>query len=302
VLSRHLAGVEGATRTRVQKWIAGGKVSVNGRVVMRVASRVAVYDAIAVSLPPLAPRREVVAADMPVSVLYEDAHLLGVNKPAGVVAHPTHAHAAGTVLNALAGYARAWPPGQRPSLAGRLDKLTSGVMLVAKTAAIHAALQRALASPTAGKDYLAVVYGRPPMHGIIDLALQRHSLDRRRVIATDTGGVPSRTRFERLALARIGRGTSLALLRCRLLTGRTHQIRVHLAAKGWPLVGDPVYGEPRWAGVEHDELRELLRTFPRQALHAWRVTFVHPVDGRRISIEAPLPDDLLLLRRYLPWS
>jgi 23S rRNA pseudouridine1911/1915/1917 synthase len=137
------------------------------------------------------------------------------------------------------------------------------------------------------------------MRGVIDLKLQRDSVDRRRVVASLTDGAPSVTEFERLALARVGRGTSLALLRCRLVTGRTHQIRVHLASSGWPLVGDPVYGEPRWTAVENDELRELLRTFPRQALHAWRVGFSHPADGRRVSVEAPLPADLDALQRYL---
>lgn len=298
VLSRHLAGVEGATRTRVQGWIADGQVSVNGQVVRRVASRVALDDALVVVLPEAAPPRALAAEDLGLDVLFEDEHLLAVNKPPGIVAHPTHAHAGGTLLNALAGYARQWPDGQRPSLLSRLDKLTSGVVLVAKTAAIHASLQRALASRAAEKDYLAIVYGRPPMRGTIDLRLQRDPIDRRRVVVSAARGALSVTRFERMSQTRVGPGVTLSLVRCRLVTGRTHQIRVHLASGGWPIVGDPVYGEPRWKNVEDDGLRELLRTFPRQALHAWRLRFPHPIGGQQVSVEAPAPEDFAELREH----
>lgn len=295
VLSRHLAGVDGATRTRVQRWIEDGHVSVNGCVVRRVASRVAVADVIGVALPPAAERRQLEAADIPIDLLYEDEYLLAVNKPPGIVAHPTHAHAGGTLLNALAGYARTWPAGERPSLLSRLDKSTSGVVLVAKSAATHAALQRALAGRGAEKEYLAVVYGRPPARGTIDLGLQRDSVDRRRVVASATRGTPSLTTFERLSLGRIGPGVVLSLLRCTLVTGRTHQLRVHLSASGWPIVGDPVYGEPRWMKVRDDAVREQLRTFSRQALHAWRLTLPHPITHAELTIEAPIPADVASL-------
>ncbi len=292
VLGRHLVGADGATRTRVQAWIAGGLVVVNGRVVERSAARVALADTIAVTLPDAVPRPGLSVTDVPLDILYEDAHLLALDKPAGLVAHPTHAHSHGTLLNALAGHARAWPPGQRPSLLGRLDRFTSGVVLVAKTAAVHSALQRGLASRTASKDYLAVVYGRPPLAGRIDLRLQRDGVDRRRVAVSATEGRPSVTEFERLALARLGPGVGIALLRCRLLTGRTHQIRVHLASSGWPIVGDPVYGEPRWRKITDDAVRAVLRAFPRQALHAWRLCFVHPITHSGLAIEAPVPADI----------
>jgi 23S rRNA pseudouridine1911/1915/1917 synthase len=300
VLARHLAGEDGATRSRVQRWIEDGQVSVNGQVVRRLSSRVAIDDAIAVALPAAPPPRALSISDTQLEILYEDEYLLAVNKPAGLVAHPTHAHADGTLLNALAGLARGWPAGQRPSLLNRLDKLTSGVVLVARTAAVHASLQRALASRAAGKDYLAMVYGRPPARGTIDLRLQRDTADRRRVIASTTRGAPSTTRFERLSTVRIGTGLSLSLVRCRLVTGRTHQIRVHLASSGWPVVGDPVYGEPRWNQVEDGSLRELLRTFPRQALHAWRIAFPHPYGGHQVPIEAPPPQDFATLQDRIP--
>ena len=142
------------------------------------------------------------------------------------------------------------------------------------------------------KDYLAVVYGRVNVaRGEIDLRLGRDRGDRRRVVGSATVGMASLTRFERLARV-AAPGAGLSLLRCRLATGRTHQIRVHLAARGWPLVGDPVYGEPRWSQIADPRLAATLRAFPRQALHAWRVGMIHPATGAALEIEAPVPDDL----------
>jgi 23S rRNA pseudouridine1911/1915/1917 synthase len=213
------------------------------------------------------------------------------------VVHPTHRHPGATLLNALLWHARDWPQGHRPSLVGRLDKQTSGLVLVAKTAAVHAALQRALAGRGAVKDYLAVVYGKVPRaRGVIDLRLRRDPFDRRRVVASETLGAPSVTEYERLARAAAPRA-GLALLRCRLRTGRTHQIRVHLAARGWPIVGDPAYGEPRWADVKDRGLASALQAFPRQALHAWRLSFRHPATGGDIAIEAPVADDISVLAK-----
>jgi 23S rRNA pseudouridine1911/1915/1917 synthase len=179
---------------------------------------------------------------------------------------------------------------------GRLDKLTTGVVLAAKTAAVHAALQRALSAPDAHKDYLAVVYGRVNVaRGRIELRLFKDRRDRR-THASQERGRPSVTRFERLGRVAAPKA-GLALLRCSLGTGRAHQIRAHLQARGWPLVGDPLYGEPRWTLVSDPSLAGTLRAFPRQALHAWRIAFVHPVTGRQIAIEAPLPADFDALLR-----
>jgi len=227
-------------------------------------------------------------------VLFEDDHLLILNKPAGIVVHPTYRHMTGTLMNGLLGYARRWPAGARPSIVGRLDKLTSGIVVAAKGAGPHAALQRAMASSRAEKDYLAIVYGMvSPPRGTIALPLARAPGDRRRVVAA-ADGLPSTTRYERLARAR-ARRAGLSLLRCRIATGRMHQIRVHLAARQWPIVGDPKYGEPRWRDVEDAARAERLRMFPRQALHAWRLRLVHPLNGATLEVEAPLPDDLATL-------
>lgn len=294
VVRRHLTDVDRATRTRVQAWIENGQVSVNGMPVRRVATRAALGDVVTVTLPDgsHSPRPEMAAEDIRLEVLFEDDHLLAIDKPAGVVVHPTYRNMRGTVMNALLWHARGWPARQRPSLVGRLDKLTSGIVVVAKTAAIHSALQREMATNRTEKDYLAVVYGRVNVaRGEIDLRLGRDRSDHRRVVASATMGAASLTRFERLGRA-VAPRAGLALLRCRLATGRLHQIRVHLAARGWPLVGDPVYGAPRWSQIEDPVLAATLRAFPRQALHAWRVAFTHPITGKQLFLEAPVPRDL----------
>jgi 23S rRNA pseudouridine1911/1915/1917 synthase len=301
MIRRHLADVAGATRTRVQRWIEDGLVTVNGATVRKVSTRTMAGDLVRLELPP-APARTVMAAEpISVDVRFEDDYLLVVNKPAGIVAHPAYRHLTGTLMNALLWHARGWPPAQRPSLVSRLDQMTSGVVVVAKTAAAHAALQRALTSRTCGKDYLALVYGRvTPPQGDIEWRLRRDPFDRRRVIASRSAGAPSLTRYVRVArgpAAPVG----LALVHCRLMTGRTHQIRVHLAANGWPIVGDPLYGAPRWRDIANSTLAATLRAFPRQALHAARVSFTHPVTGAPLVVDAPPPPDLArLLADALP--
>jgi len=296
VLRRHLADVQAATRTRVQAWIAGGCVTVNGRPVQRVAARAALGDLVSVAIPDAMPRRAMRGEDLPLDVLYEDDVCIAINKPAGMVVHPAFKHPTGTLMNALLGRAREWGSGRRPSIVGRLDKLTSGIVIAAKTRAAHAVLQQALhAGGERSKTYLALVYGRiHAARGTIDLrlALDRH--DRRRMVASVDAGAHSLTTFERLARVPAPR-VGLALLRCTLVTGRRHQIRAHLQSRGWPIVGDPVYGEPRWQDVESPMLAAALRAFPRQALHASQVAFVHPVSGKRVEITAPLPADFAAL-------
>lgn len=224
-------------------------------------------------------------------VLYEDDCLLALNKPAGVVVHPTYRNASGTMLDALQWRARDWPAPQRPSLVSRLDKETSGLLLVAKTAPVHAAMQKTMRSEGSEKTYLAIVYGVvSDERGEIDLRLSFDGTDRRRVLASAETGTACATRFERLASVEAP-DAGLSLLRCRLMTGRRHQIRVHLAARGWPIVGDASYGEPHWSKIADPSLAVALRAFPRQALHAHRAAFTHPATGQRIAIEAPVPPD-----------
>jgi 23S rRNA pseudouridine1911/1915/1917 synthase len=293
VLARHLSGVPAVTRTSVQRWIRDGQVLVNGTPVTRVAARTSAGDVLSVTLP--APKNLPMSAEaIALDVLFEDDHLLILNKPAGIVVHPTYRHMTGTLMNGLLWRARGWPASARPSIVGRLDKLTSGIVVAAKGAGPHAALQRAMASPRAEKDYLAIVYGRvSPPRGTIDLGLSRAPGDRRRVVAA-ADGLPSTTRYERIAASRAPHG-GLSLVRCRLATGRMHQIRVHLAARQWPIVGDPKYGEPRWRDVEDAALAERLRAFSRQALHAWRLRLIHPINGTTLEVKAPPPDDFASL-------
>jgi 23S rRNA pseudouridine1911/1915/1917 synthase len=295
VLLRHLAREPGMSRARIQKWIAAGRVLVNGVPAPRVAWRVADGDRVQVDAREIRRRVRPRAEDRVLDVLFEDAHLMAVNKPAGMVVHPSYRHANGTLINALLHRSSRWPSGDAPALLTRLDKMTSGVLLVAKRREVVVRLQHEMRAQRIEKDYLAVVHGVPsPPRGTIDLALDRDPWDRRRVTVTDRGGQPAVTRYERVAVSQSDAATGAdagalppadgsrqALLKCRLVTGRMHQIRAHLAAKGWPLVGDPVYGRK---GGEP--------AFPRQALHAWRVAFIHPVTGERLEIVAPLPADL----------
>ena len=299
VVRRHLADLGRATCTRVQSWIEDGRVSVNDRIVTRVASRVTAGDAVTVRLldadvPVTHPENR------PIELLFEDEHLLIVSKPAGVVSHPTFRHPGGSLLNALLFHARDWPPGQRPSLVGRLDQQTSGAVIVARSTAAHARLQAALASRASRKEYLAVVHG--PMHqrhGGIALRLRRDPDDRRRVVASAHDGAASLTRFERLEMRE---SPALALVRCELVTGRMHQIRVHLAARQWPIVGDRKYGRPLTSSIDLEPAAAAIAAFPRQALHAWRLSFTHPFIGRQVAVTAPLPPDLAALLAVCGWG
>jgi 23S rRNA pseudouridine1911/1915/1917 synthase len=301
VLLRHLSDVPGISRTRIQAWIAGGSVLVNDRPPDRPAWRLAAGDRISVQLPEVRTRSKPQPESLPLDVLYEDDDLLAINKPAGIVVHPSYRNTTGTVLNAVLWHMQSRLPSEAsgepggeprdgPSIVQRLDKQTSGIMLVAKRRTVHAAIQRAMYRNELEKDYLAVVVGRPsPARGTIDLALDRDPWDRRRVVVRDRGGQPSVTKYQRLAVSRTA---GVSLVRCRLVTGRTHQIRVHLSARGWPILGDPTYGPRTLPRIEDEKTREVVAGFSRQALHAWRVAFAHPTSGAPLEIVAPLPPDM----------
>jgi len=311
VLLRHLRDERSLSRNRIQKWIDAGEVLVNGSPASRASWRIQSGDDLRVRVADLQPRSKPAAQAMDLDVLYEDDDLLALNKPAGLVVHPSYKNADGTLMNGVLERARTWPEGSRPGLLGRLDKLTSGVVVVAKRAAVHAALQRAMDARRIDKEYAAVVWGRPtPQRGTINLALDRDPWDRRRITVTDRGGQPAVTKYERLSVSPPGppgtRGTpgtpgtlgTFSLVRCRLITGRTHQIRVHLSARGWPIVGDAVYGRKRKGG-ETTPAEEIAYAFPRQALHAWRMSLRHPTTNEPIVIVAPLPADMLKLAGHL---
>jgi 23S rRNA pseudouridine1911/1915/1917 synthase len=304
VLLRHLNDLPEASRTKIQEWIEGGLVSVNGRRPGKSSEKVKDKDEISIVLPPPpAPRQSIVAQDIPLAVLFEDSEILVLNKPPGLVVHPAVGHRDGTLVNALLHRSKEWAgPADRPGLVHRLDKDTSGVLVVAKTERAMATLGRAIKERRLEKEYLAVVYGHPAVRkGRIELGILRDPRDRKRMTASKTEGRPSTTFYEILSESS-GSLSGLSLLKCTLVTGRTHQIRVHLKALHLPIVGDPTYGSPGWKGIKDKTLREVCRAFPRQALHAWRLTLKHPTTGERMTFAAPVPGDVeaLLSAAHLP--
>jgi 23S rRNA pseudouridine1911/1915/1917 synthase len=296
VLLRHLTDLPEASRTKIQEWIEGGAVSLAGRRPKKTSEKVKKGDLIEVSLPPPPPPRpDIVAQDIPLSVLFEDAEILVLNKPAGLVVHPAVGHRDGTLVNALLHHSKEWAgPADRPGLVHRLDKDTSGVLIIAKTERAMSVLGRAMKERLLEKEYLAVVYGKAPLRkGRIDLKIRRDPADRKRMAASKTEGRDSSTFYEILSESPVSSGSpGLSLLKCRLVTGRTHQIRVHLKALNLPIVGDPVYGSPRWKGLMDEALKEACKTFPRQALHAWRLGLRHPTTGAALTFTAPVPPDM----------
>jgi 23S rRNA pseudouridine1911/1915/1917 synthase len=296
-VARRLAEIPGVSRTRLQGWIDEGRVRVNGAPAPRAALRLAAGDEVEVLLPARARHPPPPAQPIPLAVLFEDEHYLAVDKPPGMIAHPSPARREGTLLNALLWRAREWGEGAAPHLVSRLDRDTSGVLLVAKSGAAHAAAAAAMVAGRAEKEYLAVVYGpAPAAKGCIDAGILRDPADPRRRTVSATGGRRAVTLWERLAEGETSgpgsSGTVLALLRCRLRTGRTHQIRVHLRSRGMPIVGDPLYGEPRWKGLADPALAATCREFPRQALHARRLALPHPITRQPLDLAAPVPPDL----------
>lgn len=263
-----------------------GLVKVNGREA-KPSRRLAPGDEVEVVLPPPPPRPGLAPSEMPLSILYEDDWLLALDKPPGLVVHPAQGNREGTLMHGLLWRARSGGDTYKPHLVSRLDQGTSGLILVAKAPEVHAFLQR----KGMEKDYLAVVYGRTDLpKGRIDLGILRDPADPRRRMASRTEGRPSATLWER-----VGEADGISLLRCRLLTGRTHQIRVHLQAARMPLIGDPLYGVPGWKGIVAPALAEICRDFPRQALHAWRLGLIHPVTREPLEVRAPVPPDLARL-------
>ena len=286
------------SRSRIQKLIADGAVRVGGAVLRR-SRAVRAGDDVSIEVPE--PRRSALEAeDIPLAILYEDEHLLAIDKPPGLVVHPAPGHASGTLVNALLHHVRdlAGVGGElRPGIVHRLDRDTSGVLLVAKTDRAHQLLSRQMRQRTLRKEYLALAAGVPKVRkGEVALAIGRDPRDRKKMKAfrAPGGDVPSGARSAR-TLYEIERewfSLGLTLLRCRLVTGRTHQIRVHLAASGLPIVGDPVYGRPSYVRVRDAKLRGDLSGFPRQALHAERIAFRHPATQELIEVVAPLPADI----------
>ena len=231
---------------------------------------------------------------MALDIVFEDGDLLVINKPAGLVVHPGAGNASGTLMNGLLAHAPQLESLPRAGIVHRLDKDTSGLLLVAKSLPAHTALVRALADRAVSRQYLAICNGVLTGGGTIDAAIERHPVDRTRMAVRDTGR-PAVTHYT--VAERFRAHTCVNVI---LETGRTHQIRVHFAHRRHPLVGDPVYGGRLALPAGASEaLREALRTFRRQALHAARLELRHPVTGEHLSFEAPPPGDFQALLQAL---
>jgi 23S rRNA pseudouridine1911/1915/1917 synthase len=281
---------ETLSRAQVQRLIEEGDVTVNGAAPAKAGVRLRAGDKVVVTIRPAVPVA-LVPEEMPLAVLFEDAHLVVLDKPAGLVVHPAPGHETGTLVHGLLAHVHdlAGIGGElRPGIVHRLDKDTSGVMVVAKDEPTQQALSAAFKAKTdVLREYVAVAAPAPPAaRGTIRTLYDRHPVDRKRFSSKVDKGKPAITHWE--VAERMALGT--ALVRCRLETGRTHQIRVHMSDSGWPLVGDQVYGR-RYAG----ELAELSRTLGRQALHAARLELTHPITGARLAFSTEPPADFAAL-------
>jgi 23S rRNA pseudouridine1911/1915/1917 synthase len=299
---RFLAGaLEGLSRSRVKALIEAGLVTRDGVPLTDPAEAVRAGARYAARIPPATPATPAAQA-IPLTILFEDRDLIVLDKPAGLVVHPAPGNQDGTLVNAVLAHAGEELSGiggeARPGIVHRLDKDTSGVMVVAKTERAHTVLSAAFANRDLDREYLALVWGLPATAaGEMEAPIGRHPMDRKRMAVVGRGGKPALTRWK---LER-GYGTAAALLRCRLATGRTHQIRVHLSHIGHPIVGDPVYlrRTPATARLLPEATRDALLAFPRQALHAETLGFRHPVTGQALSFRAAPPPDMAALLALL---
>ena len=266
------------SRSRIQVLIDDGYVTVNDVICNNKKDLIKAGDRIQLTTPVATPL-DLIAQEIPLDVLYEDEHLIVINKPAGLVVHPAAGHADGTLVNALLAHCTELSGingTQRPGIVHRLDKDTSGVIVVAKSDRAHQDLQAQIQAKTAQREYLAIVRGVPKSDsGVIDAPIARHKSDRKKMAVIDDGR-KAITHWQ--IIERLGHYT---LVKFDLETGRTHQIRVHSAHMGWAIAGDPVYGHPN---------KEISQYIIGQALHAWRLTFTHPVSGELIQNIAPLPE------------
>jgi len=269
------------SRGRLQMWIEEGFVSVDGKVIQ--SSKHTLYgDETVVILPQPAPEDEAFKPEpVPLNIVYEDEHLMVINKPAGLVVHPGSGNWSGTLLNGLLHHCPQLAGVPRAGIVHRLDKDTSGLMVVGKTLPAQTDLVRQLAARTVKREYYALVWGTPRLSGTIDASMGRHPRDRvKMAVSTAMGSKPAITHYSVLGSGKLGEGRPVTLVQCRLETGRTHQIRVHMMSIGFPLVGDTVYGK-----------QHLAHYFPRQALQARRLGLVHPATGEACEWVVPLAED-----------
>jgi 23S rRNA pseudouridine1911/1915/1917 synthase len=292
--------IANATRSKVQEGIKAGHVLVNGKTV-KPSYSIQPGDQIEVTLPH-PPPPEVTAEDIPLDVVYEDADVLVINKPAGMVVHPAFGNWTGTLVNAVLHYAKElsdWDQDDdeviRPGIVHRLDKETSGLLVVARNEQAHAKLAAQFAVHSVEREYHALVWGAPG-DGTIITDIGRHPKDRKKnAVVPDGAGKRAVTHYKTIEKIDV-----FSLMSVRLETGRTHQIRVHFAHKGFPVFGDRTYGgdQPRFGqnvGRRKHFFEKLLEMMPRQALHAAVLGFEHPITGEHMRFEVPMPEDMRLV-------
>jgi 23S rRNA pseudouridine1911/1915/1917 synthase len=287
------AGAAGLSRSRVKALIEDGRVRCGARTIVDPSYRVKPGERFEISIPEaIAAKPE--AQVIPLDVVYEDEHLIVIDKPAGLVVHPAPGNPDRTLVNALIAHCGASLSGiggvRRPGIVHRLDKDTSGLLVAAKTDDAHRGLTEAFAVHDIDRVYRALVWGIPhPKAGIIEGAIGRHPVERKRMTVRRSGGKPALTRYRVIRAF----GTVASLVECRLETGRTHQIRVHLASIGHPVIGDPVYGKASKTRRQKlsPKTQETVADFGRQALHAARLGFRHPITGKSMTWDAPDPLD-----------
>lgn len=301
------------SRTAVQRLIESGRVRVDGRPArpghrLRPGERVE-WEAPEGGRAPGAERPALRPEAIPLKILYEDEHVIVLDKPRGLVVHPAPGHPSGTLVNAIVAHAGESLEGiggpERPGIVHRLDRDTSGLMVVAKTERAYRSLQQQIRDRTAERRYLALVRGNPSFErAVVDAPIGRHPVDRKRMAVIPPGS-RYRAREARTELRVLERFPGFALLEARLETGRTHQIRVHCASIGLPVVGDAIYGpkRPERDATLPPPVREALRQLGGQALHAYRLEFDHPATGERLQFAAPPPEDFQrLLDALRQWS
>ena len=287
-LDKALADASGLSRERIKALIEEGRVTLDGAKAGQPSLKPAAGSRFAIAVPQAAPA-EAEAQDIPLAIVFEDEHLVVVEKPAGLVVHPAAGNLDGTLVNALLHHCAGQLSGiggvARPGIVHRIDKDTSGLLVVAKTDAAHEGLARQFADHSIERAYLALVAGVPaPLAGTVRGSIARSSTNRKKMaLVADGRGKHAVTHYR--TVEQLG---DAALVECRLETGRTHQVRVHMASIGHGLLGDPVYGR-----TPH-RLRPLLaaQDFHRQALHAAELGFIHPVSGDRVHLVSALPDDM----------
>ena len=287
------------SRSQIKRLIEQGQVKVGGKKT-KAGLRLKTGDEVCLTFPE--PREpEIRAEPLPLTILYEDSHLLMIDKPAGMVVHPGAGNYSGTLVNALLHHCRdlgGIGGVLRPGIVHRLDKDTSGVLVVAKNDAAHRSLSDQFKKHAPVRKYLGIVFGQLPEEGQVNSPIGRHPTHRQKMSARPRKGREARTHWKVLE-----RFPGFCLAEFRLETGRTHQIRVHLSSIGHPLLGDPTYGGRKGlAAIEPPALRQGLQRLPRQALHAATLGFIHPAGGEYLEFSSPLPPDmeevLTLLRKW----